>query len=1341
MYLFRLYLIILIGQFFFIGNYLQASSDWLSDSRFERYTWKKSLMKGIVKDIVQDKDGHLWLAGQNGVIRYDGYEIISYQVNSGSPSPVVKMIANEQGDIFVENKKGDIFKYSRARGLFTLLDLPPLRIASGDHSQIHFLDKNNYLFKFDSKNKLKKLTYISSFEQNTTVYDSLVLDDYVLLATSNGLVEIKTASSEVVVHFIDDRGAFYAVTVWNDKILLGGEKQLYYYEPLSKKLKELLQDKHVINTSVYSLLNASNGNLWVGTYQSGIYILNKDYDIIEHVVNDKLDMHSIPSNNVFSFYEDKFENIWVGTDGGVARYNDFENNWNHVRKNSANNLLGNSISQITADSHNRIWIGTHHDGVSVFSSDGRHVKNFSKKGDSPNQNKSENIRNNSIYNLYPHSDGAMWIGHHAGIERVDLDNLSVKNIELEKKCNTSAIHAFSIQEAYGDTWIGTEQNGLIRLREDGCRIYSKNIGEKYALETNTISEIYRDVSGKIWLATPKDLYLYNSERDHFKKLSEMVDEKDMISNAGYNTLIQAASNEYWIGTAGHGILIFNSKLRTLENLTAVDGLKNQHVNGLKIQNDMVFTSTNDGLYAIERKTRKLISFTLSDGLQEDEFNFGASYLTNKGDLIFGGINGFNIFSSDIFDRQRKQAIPQIAIASNVRGQVALVSGETKKSPPLTLYHDDFPITLSLKSIHLANGDSNKIGYRFDDDKKWLTAKGSSRLVYKELDYGLVRLSVRASADKAPWSSQIAILELNVIPPPWKTKWAYSTYLIVVMSILYQIYSWRVRTIKNHAVELEKQVLERTTEIAEQKKTIEVQYKELDKVSSEQTRFFENISHEFRTPLTLILGPVRKLLKLSSEKETTSQLKVVNRNAARLLNLIDQLLDISRLNSGLKTITTIPIALSSFVDELLSDFQTVALSADVSLINEIDVKLSILFDAESLQRILINLVSNAIKYNRPGGKVHLYCQNTDNLELVISDTGIGIDQSYLGAIFERFSRVENSQNVVGTGIGLALVKELITLNGSSIQVQSEPDKGTIFSIQLQQTKLRPVVNIEQTPNQTIVDTLPTPLKDRETSSKGYDGLRDQTSNQKSDIQILIVDDDNDMRNYVVTVLQSYNCTTAENGETALSVAIDQVPDLIVTDAMMPVMDGFELVRQLRDNPVTNHIPILILTARGSQYSRLEGLQTGTDDYLTKPFDELELCQRIDNLLNSRRLLREKFSSALHGQNTNNNVHAQDRSFTEKLNRILINHFADAEFTVTVFAKEFAMSERQLQRKLKAISGSSPMDTIKRFRLHQAKLMLLRGQSVSATCYAVGFSSLSHFSRAFKEVYRVAPSNFK
>lgn len=1313
--------------------------------RFERFTREKTLFNGVARYIQQDQSGHIWFAGRDGLARFDGLESNIITLPNDSENSIQAIAQDMSGHFAVANTDGKLFQFNHNENRLVPLATPTqdaFRVVPGKHNHITLIGEDGAVFKYDSNMQSSFVGQFPRLSADNTLYDAVTENGVLYLATAKGGFALPLKSGSVSALQTLHQTRSYSARVFKEHIYFGTQHGLYRFTPGQARTSQQLNNID----NIYALLVDNQQRLWLGTYEKGICIVDANGVMSRRLHHDKLDQLSLVKDNVFALFADDFGSIWVSTDGGIAKYNISVNRWNHIRQSTNNALAGESINQFAEDNLHRLWVGTQNNGISIFDSQLEKATSvvISRAMSEPLLGAAQANISSAIYSLYPHSDGAMWVGHTDGITRIAIDNLAQQTPVLNQDSQQPFPPVFTISEGYESTWIGSYRDGIFRLSAQGNKHYTRENNAEHGLQSNTIYKIYRDASGELWFLTAKGMYLYNPEKDSFVNLADII-QNEHVRELEFNTLNQTHSGEYWIGSAGQGILVYDRKAGKIIKTFSQPVLNSDYINGIQVHQNLAFVSTNNGLYKINTQDYDIESFDYADGLQGSEFNNSASLKLTNQYMVFGGLYGFNYFHADDLP-QTQQAAKVFIELQNQHGETLYTgSGVELGSKALTIEHHDFPLKVELSAIHTGFPENNRLRYKVGlNTTAWQEVGPKFRLSIQSLPRGLSELLVQAKGRKDAWPETTSLVKLQTIPSFWVSYTAFAIYAAVGFLFLLVLYRWRVGILNRRAQDLEAQVKARTRDIAKQKATIEEQYVKLEKLSNEKTQFFENISHEFKTPLTLILSPAKHLSQQLKQPEQQAQLGIIERNAHRLLQLIDQLLEISRLNAGLKKIEPITFDLHLFVDELLFEFTAVADKNHIQLINNIPEKTYVSFDAESLQRILLNLTSNAIKYNRENGRVTFYidAMKTEelspdtpaNLVLHIADTGIGIKRDMLDTIFERFSRMENNRNIAGTGIGLALVKELIELNGSHMRVESQTEVGSTFSF------LLPAAEQLHARTDTVRQQLPFAIADAPTPDAGVTHEPSREQEGANGQQILIVDDDADMRSFIQSVLKGYQCIVAENGKDALALATEHVPDLVLSDAMMPIMGGFELVGHLKENDITSHIPAVLLTARGSKFGRLEGLKTGADDYMTKPFDAEELCHRIENLLANRRRLQRKFAPGVGYQSPASHEQHDDReaAFLGKLNALLNKHYKDPEFAPTVLAKQMAMSDRQLQRKLKAITGLTPSEVIKHYRLNQARQRLQELQSVTDTAYEVGFSSPQVFSRSYSALFNETPS---
>lgn len=1322
---------------FIILSFPAFSKEQNHSLRFERLTNENALVRSFTNQFLQDNYGNLWLAGETGITKYDGYQSRKYPLNDNLSRRVVQILHVGENQLYLLTEDNTIYHYIDDQDSFEKINVNSLNesekvilLPLSDNKTLALTEELQlYEIEDGNINKISQYSGIDNIKFNYRNYKKINSD--IFIGTNLGLIKLNILANKIeLVYKINE--SITAIEIFNEEIVFATEYGLYLFFPETSMIKPISIGSNA-KVKIQSLLNEKDQYLWIGTYLEGLTILDSNYRISQQHQFYEHDKNSLPSNSVFAIYQDKFDLIWISTDGGIALSNPGYRSWGHFRPfTQINRFNGKSISDIAETQSGDILIGTHQQGISIFNQKLK-VKSYLNK-------RNGTLPSDAVYKIYQSSNGIIHIGHDKGLSLLDDEYASFSS-DYTNTFNQpeSEIIVYDIVEAYNSIWYGTSKHGLFRLRDGKLTQYQIST---HQLPENTINGLYKDWQGRLWVLTLNGLSRYNPEKDNFTSIdikpslntiTTQHDEK-LIR---FNVMTQSSNNDFWIGTSGSGLVHYREESGHSKLFDENSGLANNHVLGVIANAGEIWISTNNGLSRLDESSQKMVNYHYQNGLQSNEFNLSAYLFDSKNRLFFGGINGFNQFYQDSVVSESSTPITSLLIEMTGSGKSLRYSSLSLPKKQLNFEYTDLPIKFSFGSIHFTQPEQNTIRHKLKSYDNWVKTKGESNLTYNVMATGNNQLTFQAGlGDNFNFDNSISV-QFHMSPPPWKTATAYLLYVIFTLLLLYSLYRFRVKSLNERANKLEKLVEDRTTEISQQKLEIEKQYIQLEKLSSEKTRFFENLSHEFRTPLTLILGPVKSLLKSDSIcHKDQQQLNVVYRNSERLMHLIDQLLEISRLNSGIKKLNPIVIELHTLIEEIVFEFNLITKELNLVLINEIPEKTYIYFDFESLQRVLLNLTSNAIKYNRQNGQV-IYsleqCREEGGgdsyVNLKITDTGIGIQPEQLEEIFERFSRLENNQKIAGTGIGLALVKELLVLNNTEISVTSTPDKGTSFILALQKAQAEQVLS----PTGSItfehsINALRPPLVAMDSTVKA----------SNSDTQILIVDDDADMRNYIQSTLAQYQSCLASHGKEALAIALEKVPDIIISDAMMPVMDGFELVEKLKNNPVTNHIPILILTARGSRYSKIEGLKTGVDDYLTKPFDDQELIQRVDNLLSNRDLLKNKYSSSLISEVKNQPVNTTQQKFIRQLEDTLQSNYTEPSFGVSDLSKALAMSERQLQRKLKAITGFSPSEMIRKFRLNQAKVLLCAGEKVSHVCYAVGFNSLPHFSREFKEQYKVSPS---
>jgi signal transduction histidine kinase/DNA-binding response OmpR family regulator len=928
------------------------------------------------------------------------------------------------------------------------------------------------------------------------------------------------------------------------------------------------------------------------------------------------------------------------------------------------------------------------------------------------------------------------------------------------------------KDKIGNLWIGTEV-GLNKLISGTATMspayfvrYLHNPKDSTTISNSRVWCIYQDQQGTIWIGTSGGLNKlipskdYNSQATFIHYAHDSKDPSSLSDNHVIS-IYQDNSGNFWIGTDAGGLSKFDSKSEKFVHFNEEDGLPDNSIKGILGDDEgNLWLSTSNGLSKFNPKTVTFKNYSTTDGLQSNFFQGGAYFKNKKGEMFFGGDNGFNSFYPDSIKENVR--IPPIVITDfrlfnnsvpvglDTTTNRTILKKSITETKEIELSYKDFIISFEFAALDFHTPEKNKYAYILKGfDKEWNYTDANKRFAtYTNLDPGEYTFKVKGSNNDGIWNETGASIKLIITPPWWSAWWAYSVYFLFGLGLLYSLRRYELNR----------------TQLKNQVKLDEVKLKEREETDKMKSRFFANISHEFRTPLTLILGPTEKVLSESKDNETKKQLSIVKRSANRLLGLINQLLDLSKLEAGKLELKASKTNIVPFIKGLTMSFESMAERKDITLkIKSSSDEIELYFDKEKMTKIMTNLLSNAFKFTPEGGQITVALslipspsgrgmskgQGEGEVRITVLDTGVGISEEELSKLFDRFYQVDSSQTREheGTGIGLALTKELVELHHGTISVDSKLGSWTEFTVTLPLGEKH--LNDEEIVEEPVIlsgaKNFTEPVIDDfvKTDSSSQAPQNDNTLDEDKNI-VLVVEDNYDVREFIKDALgNEFQIEEAQNGEQGVRKAEQVIPDLIISDVMMPKMDGNELTKRLKNDEKTSHIPIILLTAKSEQQSKLEGLETGADDYLTKPFDTKELRVRINNLISIRKKLQEKYSKGdfipvkkIEGKKLSD----LDERFMSKVMEVIESHISEEEFSIEEFDREIGMGRVQLYRKVKALTGKSPSRYIRSIRLNRAKNMIEEKKgNISEIAYSVGFSSPQYFTRCFKEEFGFPPSD--
>ncbi len=1142
------------------------------------------------------------------------------------------------------------------------------------------------------------------------------------------------------------------------------------------------------NSFVVDMYEGKDQKLWIATF-NGLNLLDLKSDKIHHFIAESNKPNVLSNNIIKSLFCDRSDNLWIGTEGGLHKVNLSSKPFIIIQPADAESAVNHVITTIINDSKgDGMWMGTRGHGLDYLPFQKQQIfpdppQHFSLSV--PHESESAGF----ISDLYLDQDGWLWMTTlGAGLIRVKESDILkgapiIKNLDQYHTgggiSNLSQEHLMGITGSVtGDIWIGSWNIGLIRYDRQTGRFFRYNTTADFSINLESypivhLLETQENGQPILWVGTRGGgvfKLAFDHQTNGLKLLEKFLyqhDQKGSISNNFINCLYVDKQNRFWIGTDS-GLNLFQPETGSFSHVLAKDGLANDIIQSvLSDRQGRIWVSTQRGISCLQfyndSRNPEIKNFDASDGLQDNYFYDDAACITADGQLAFGGVNGLSLFFPE--DIHPDTIPPQVAITDFRLFNKSIPIGENKdgrtilekhisETKQIELSHRDNVISFEFVGIQF--GKPNKIQYAhklegFDAD--WVYTDASQRIAhYTNLPYDDFNFLVKAGNSDGYWSPPMA-LKLKVLPPFWLTGWAYLLYALFFFALLYGILKiTKMRTEFKHSLQLER-----------------IEREKLEEVNQMKLTFFTNISHELRAPLTLIISPLEQFIK---EHKTDKKLHLsftrMHYNANRLLTMINQLLDIRKSEAGLMKLKVAEGNFVKFANDIALSFKGLAKQRNIRLkFKPEEDYMSLCYDRDQMEKVLFNLLSNALKFTDDGGNIEvhiryastndfvnvqhakLFDQDQKFLLIAIRDSGCGIPADQLPYVFDRFYQVEKSPESArkgGTGIGLALSKTIIEAHHGQIWADSEEGKGTTFYVGLKQgnahftdeEKIPGFKNSEYIGNYVITDTLE---KGLQVSDHPQPLAENGHASDKKPL-LLIVEDNPDIRAYLKENLDTdYLIEEAAHGVIGLEKALANPPDLILADIAMPHMDGIEMCTKIKSNLTTSHVPVILLTARTSLIFKIDGLETGADDYITKPFNMRLLATRIKNLIKSRQQLREKFSKSFDFSPTELVISSLDEQFLSKIKKVVEKHIDDSNFSVEQLATALLMSRMQLYRKLKALTGKSPNKIIRNIRLQRAAQLLTTKQyNVSEVTYMVGYNDLKSFREQFKKEFGVSPSDY-
>lgn len=1125
--------------------------------------------------------------------------------------------------------------------------------------------------------------------------------------------------------FEDSRGHIWVSCV-SEKI------RLFCYDPATGSMHRLTDPsfsvENVGEIRISQMIEDPSGSVWFSTVKKGIFlcdIYRKAFETIQFIPSDA---NSLINNDVYQIFEAPDSTLWVSTNRGLSAYSPQTGRWTHYMPDASDpqSPASSFFGGLGRQEDGTMWVGYYDNKVSRFNpATGRFVNYLHLNG-------------NTVF--------LPW---------------SVRRIYIDPDDNV---------------WFATSTHSLAKNTGEVNTFYYYPLHAAFdSSRVEAVVDIASGSTGQLRVVAVHDVVLFDSRSGRYvKHFFRKTDVKNAhMPRENFNCIHNDLSDSsFWVGSSA-GLYHLEEKSGILTVYDEAHGLCNNTVRCiLEDGQNRLWISTDRGLSCFDKKTATFTNYDVADGLSDNEFVGTAGVRARDGKLYFGSRNGITTFYPDrIVPNQIQPRVvinglrlfnravnPGDTVNRRVLLRNALSNGDT-----LVLAWKENDFSIGFTALHFAAPLHNKYMYRLEDyDKDWKVASSDARMAaYTNLPPGNYLFRVRGANSDGIWSATEATLYIEILPPWWKTFWFKILMLLAFgagMVLIVRIRTWRLEEIRrtlerevdsrtSELNEANKQLRERQEEIViqnehleqsneelrQQKEQIKQMAEKLHEADQLKLRIFTNISHEFRTPLTLILGPVERLIALGSRlswSNAADQLRLLHRSANRLLKLINEILDIRKIDQRALMLHPESADIVGFVRNHAEAFRGMADELQIDLRYETDVeRLECDFDPDKVEKILDNLLSNAFKFTPNSGKISVSVQGDDNrVHIAVADTGTGIAPEEQKHIFERFYQSEDKgfRRVSGSGIGLSFARQLVEMHGGSISVESLPGCGSCFRV---------VLPLRQSDSSALVNHA-VPIRHDISEENLIAG------GQLSDYLILVVEDNSDMRAYIRDGLFAhFRVIEAADGVEGLRKALSEQPDLVLSDIMMPGIDGLDLCSRLKSDPLTSHIPIVLLTAKASDASTIEGLQSGADDYLTKPFNDHILLLKIRNILAARQRMREKFSKTLDTRVEDYATTETDQRFLEKAIEIVERNISQEEFNNDWLIQHLGMSKSQVYRKLKALTDQSLSEFVRSIRLKKAATLLLTRQySIAEVSYMVGFKNPPQLSSAFAAYFGMSPSKF-
>ena len=1330
------------------------------------YSTDKELSNSLINTIYQDKRNYIWIATEDGLNKFDGVKFTIYKNIKGNPKTIKNnyvrtLFEDSMGRFWVGCING-LMLYNRAEDTFQEVKITKDGVAVEPHIS-SIIETNTHQIWITTEQGLIIINANKDKYEIDTHFSKLL--------SSNSLVAV----------FQDSRRDFWILT---------DDKGLNRYSPTTKKLTKYTSPGKIGSNLTSAICEDHKGTIFVGTLTSGLFSFNRAADKFDQIIYP----NSHQGLPIKCLFVDKQKHLLVGTDGmGMKVYNEKTNMLQNIEmQSSLFDFSRMKVHSILQDKAGNLWTGIFQKGVYFAPNNPNKFSILGYKSFNRNV-----IGSSCVMSILKDNDNVVWVGtDNDGIYGVEKGG-GVRHYSQTTPNSVSNTIMCMFQDSNKDIWLGSYLNGLSKFNKATgvCTYYNQippSIGNNFL--SNKIMCITEDRQKNLWIGTNgAGLYSFDLKTHNYKKHYALDGGYDgKLLNDGINCVLEDRDGFIWIGTF-KGVCKINPQTNNIENITNKNNLLPGYIVYAMVEDHKgnIWIGTTEGLACYDKKTKQSRIYTMSDGLpsnvicgiledskgniwlsthfgisklivsenkfvnhyafdglQGNEFSKGAVFHAPDGEMFFGGISGVSSFYPQQINDLRKQLkvyLTELYILDvpvkkgQISGGKQVIDRFISDVNTINLSYKDNMFSLEFSTFDF--GNSERVYYRYKMEglnSQWLnTEQGVNRINFTNISYGTYKLKVMAYVhDNMSPEKEITI----IISPPWYL----SGFAKLLYFILFGLIIWVVSRYALNQLKHKKEMMER--EHAEQ-------------INEAKLQFFINISHEIRTPMTLIMSPLEKLISENTDSEIQKVYQMMYRNSQRILRLINQLMDIRKIDKGLMFVKFSETDLIGFIDDLMQTFEYMANKRHIDFVFEHpQPSLHVWIDQNNFDKVLLNILSNAFKFTPDNGRIAVTLRTDvdeneegplhNYFEIIVSDTGIGIEENKIEKIFERFYQIDNDQTKsnFGTGIGLHLAQSLVKLQHGVLSARNRREgQGSEFIIRLPMGRehLTDMEMAADSISQTATTINLTPQ-----NIPTYDELVNNTDpakvKPKTNYRVLIVEDEDEIRQYIKGELSDmYKIYECSNGKDALDFILNEKPNLIISDVMMPEMDGITLCKKLKSNININHIPIILLTAKATDEDKAESYDIGADAYISKPFNVSLLKKRVANLIENRERLEVKPSDTEENKLLIKPItlRSSDQILLEKIMKIINENIADSDLNVEVLASGVGMSRVHMHRKLKELTNQSARDFIRSIRLKQAaELLSTKKIGISELAYALGFSNLSHFSNSFHEFYGMSPKEY-